>query len=145
MHNHDGRLTPKENDHIRLFLDLFADVEQLLKKRLRVPLGKHTEVGALIQDYLKLIAYWERHAREVDQLRLIRNFLTHERNPEDGNPVAVTTRCVQRLQEIRKSLDAAVPIISLAQEASNHGNTQGQSGRHPSPRLRARILPIPSH
>jgi predicted transcriptional regulator len=55
-------------------------------------------------------AYWDRHARELDHLRLIRNFLTHERNSDNGYPVAVTPRCVQRLQEVRKSLDAAVPI-----------------------------------
>jgi CBS domain-containing protein len=107
---HDHYLTHEENERIGRFLDLFADVEQILKKRLRLPLGKRSDVSELIQDYLAVNAYWDRHARELDHLRLIRNFLTHERNSENGYPVAVTPRCVHRLQEVRKSLDAAVPI-----------------------------------
>src|SRR5579864_1653714 len=110
MHHLDDYLTHEENERIRQFLDIFADVEQSLKKRLRLPLGVHSDVSELIKDYLAVNAYWERLARELDHLRLIRNFLTHERSSENGYPVAVTSRCLERLQEVRKSLDAAIPI-----------------------------------
>jgi predicted transcriptional regulator len=97
-------LTPTQRKHVGKFLDLFADVEVVLKKRLNLRSDDRKGVKVLINDYETKNHYWKESAHRLRQLAEIRNLLTHQRSEIFGYPVAVTGLSVEVLSEIKEHL-----------------------------------------
>jgi hypothetical protein len=97
-------LTLKQRKQVGTFLDLFADVEVALKKRLHLPCDDRTGVKTLINNYEAQNPYWKESAQRLRQLAEIRNLLTHQRSEHFGYPVAVTGVSVEALREIKQHL-----------------------------------------
>ncbi len=95
-------LTTEEQERIERFLALFAAIETELQRRLRVPAT--TAFNRLLRDYRQRNPYWQDDAEDLGHYAQIRNFLTHERTPEFGYPVAVTRQSVERLTSILNRL-----------------------------------------
>lgn len=102
-----GTRHPHPNEQ---FLDTFGDIERSLRIRLRLPNRDRTPLNVLIERYRRLNPYWHEQTNDLDQLREIRNFLTHERNGQDGYPVLVTSHSVARLREICQELQQPRPV-----------------------------------
>ena len=84
---------------------MFADVEEALKTRLRLPANRPVGVGAIINDFLAVNPYWIGPAfTACGDLADIRNVLTHQRGTDFGYPVAVTSRAIESLREIKEHL-----------------------------------------
>ena len=79
-------LTREELERIESFLNLFTAIEAELQRRLRVPTT--TPFNRLLRDYRQQNPYGQDDADDLGHYAQIRNFLTHERNPELGYPVA---------------------------------------------------------
>lgn len=92
------------------FLDLFADVEVALKKRLNLRSDDRTSVKTLINNYEAKNPYWIESAQQLRQLAEIRNLLTHQRSETFGYPVAVTGISVEALSEIKQHLVRPQPV-----------------------------------
>jgi CBS domain-containing protein len=97
-------LTAKQRENVTHFLDLFADVEAALKKRLGLPADDRTGVKMLINGYETRNPYWRDSANRLRHLADIRNVLTHQRGTAFGYPVAVTRHSVGALREIKEHL-----------------------------------------
>jgi predicted transcriptional regulator len=100
--NVNQHLTGEERERIDQFLNLFTAIEGELQKRLRVPTT--TQFSRLLREYRLQNPYWQEDAEDLGHYAQIRNFLTHERTPEFGYPVAVTRQSVERLESILKRL-----------------------------------------
>ncbi|MDB5308643.1 MAG: hypothetical protein JWO38_2845 [Gemmataceae bacterium] len=106
--NGDDHLTAEERERIERFLNVFTAIEAELQKRLRVPAT--TPFNRLLRDYRQQNPYWQDDADDLGHYAQIRNFLTHERTPEFGYPVAVTHRSVECLGAILDRLLTPRPI-----------------------------------
>ena len=92
------------------FLDLFSEAEQALKKRLGRLRADKSTCRELLRDYVKRNSYWREDADDLHLHAEIGNLLTHQRSVNDGQPVQVPQRTVDRLEAILHRLDHAVPI-----------------------------------
>lgn len=104
MSTGDDLLTREERERIERFLHLFTAIEAELQTRLRLPAT--TPFNRLLRDYRQRNPYWQDDADDLGHYAQIRNFLTHERTPEFGYPVAVTRRSVECLSSILGRLRA---------------------------------------
>ncbi|MCA9070819.1 MAG: CBS domain-containing protein [Planctomycetaceae bacterium] len=109
MTDTDG-VTEYQQELIKHFLDLFSQIEDALKKRLKLRRHNRTGVGELIKDYLERNPLWSNAADQLWLLKEIRNFLTHNRNSTDGFPVAVTPRSVAALEAILEHLQRPATV-----------------------------------
>lgn len=100
----DDLLTVEERERIEQFLCLFTAIEAELQRRLPVP--ANTPFNRLLREYRQQNPYGQDDADDLGHYAQIRNFLTHERTPEFGYPVAVTRRSVERLATILGRLQA---------------------------------------
>jgi CBS domain-containing protein len=107
---HDELLTPEERERVEQFRKAFTEIESLLKERLKRTSSPRTNLTTLIKDYLERNPYWSRDASDLGFLKGIRNFLIHEWRQEYDYPVAVTSRCLNRLLGIKEVLGSPVPI-----------------------------------
>ena len=64
----------------------------------------------MIEDYRERNPYWQREANDLDLLREIRNYLTHDRSHHLGDPFVVTRESIDLLIYIRDGLIAPRPI-----------------------------------
>lgn len=103
-------LTKKQRDDIGHFLDLFADVEAALKRRLELSAGDRTGVSVLISDYAAKNPYWRDSAIRLRQLADIRNLLTHQRSTTFGFPVSVAWHSIEALRDIKEHLTRPEPV-----------------------------------
>jgi len=103
-------LTRKQRENVGHFLDLFTDVEAVLKKRLGLPSDDKTGVGALISRYDAKNQHWRDSADQLRHLASIRNVLTHQRGSAIGYPVAVTSHSIEALREIKQHLATPQPV-----------------------------------
>ncbi|MCI0748694.1 MAG: CBS domain-containing protein [Verrucomicrobia subdivision 3 bacterium] len=97
-------LTRRQRESVGHFLDLFTDVEAALKKRLALPADDKTGVKVLINAYETKNPYWRDSANCLRHLTDIRNVLTHQRGTAFGYPVAITSRSIEALREIKAHL-----------------------------------------
>jgi predicted transcriptional regulator len=103
-HNAKTGLTRRQRENVAHFLDLFADVEGALKKRLGLPADDRTGIKVVINGYETINPYWRDSANRLRHLADIRNVLTHQRGTAFGFPLAVTTHSVGALREIKEHL-----------------------------------------
>jgi predicted transcriptional regulator len=103
-------LTMKQHENVGRFLDLFADVEKALKRRLNLQANDRTGVRALINCFEAKCSSWRESADQLRQLADIRNFLTHQRSTAFGYPVAVTLNSIAALRKIKEHLDRPEPV-----------------------------------
>jgi len=103
-------LTRKQLENVGQFLDLFADVEAALKRRLGFPSDDRTGVRVLISDYAAKNPYWRDSANRLRHLADIRNVLTHQRGTAFGFPLAVTSHSIEALREIKTHLTRPEPV-----------------------------------
>ena len=94
------------------FLHLFGDIEQALRRRLRLPARGNSALAPLIERYRICNPFWSRHAADLHRLREIRNFLTHERSHATGYPVRVSSASIACLRHIFASLNEPQPIAT---------------------------------
>lgn len=92
------------------FLELIREIETSLRTRLGNRRAQRVGFAEMIEDYRQRNPYWHRDAEDLDVLREIRNYLTHDRSHHRGDPVAVTQASVDRLVQIRDGLIAPRPI-----------------------------------
>lgn len=92
------------------FLELIREIETALRTRLGNRRSQRVGFAEMIEEYRQRNPYWHRDAEDLDVLREIRNYLTHDRSHHLGDPVAVTQASVDRLVHIRDGLIAPRPI-----------------------------------
>lgn len=92
------------------FRELIGQIEAALRIRLRLPRSNRDSLSSMIVNYLDRNRFWEQDGRDLDGLREIRNYLTHDRNHRLGDPVVVTERTIQRLREIHEGLLNPRPV-----------------------------------
>lgn len=103
-------LTRRQRENVGQFLDLFADVELVLKRRLDLPADDKTGVRVLINGYVTKNPYWRDPANRLRHLADIRNVLTHQRGSAFGFPLAVTSHSIEALREIKAHLACPEPV-----------------------------------
>lgn len=106
-------LSPVQRKHNEEFLNLFADIECLLKDRLKRKADDRTVVTDLIEQYQRTNPLWSEHANELRHLKDIRNPLTHHRSQERGYPLVVSPRSLDTIREIRERLASPVQISQV--------------------------------
>lgn len=99
-----ARLTKKQHEDVEQFLNLFADAEIALKKKLGRPANDPTGMKTLIDAYLAKNPYWQEPANRLRSLGAIRNLLTHQRSTHSGYPIAVAPFSLNALRQIRQHL-----------------------------------------
>lgn len=92
------------------FLELIREIETALRTRLGNRRSQRVGFSDMIEDYRQRNPYWHREAEDLDILREIRNYLTHDRSHHLGDPVVVTQDSIDRLGQIRDGLIAPRPI-----------------------------------
>jgi predicted transcriptional regulator len=95
------------------FLKLFVKIEMLLKGRLNRMADDHTGVTQLIKQYNEANPLWSEHAKELRQLKNIRNILVHYRSQDGAYPFAVSPRSLDTIHDIHERLASPVPISSV--------------------------------
>ena len=109
MSSHITEITDKQCDEVEEFLNLFADVEAALKKKLGRRTNDRTGMSELIKGYLAKNPYWQDPANQLRNLSDIRNLLTHQRSTKFGYPIAVAPFSLDALREIREHLISPEP------------------------------------
>lgn len=97
-------LTGSQCKQVDVFLNLFADVEAALKKRLGGRANDRTGVQALIEASVAKNPYWTDSANRLRHLADIRNVLTHQRGTIFGYPIAVAPASIEALRSIKEQL-----------------------------------------
>lgn len=100
--------TPKNIN--REFLEVFTEIEQLLKSRINPASDSHESVSKLILKYAKINPYWSANAGKLQGQAKIRNILTHQNSLEHGAPFTVKKACLRSLLEIQESLKRQILV-----------------------------------
>jgi predicted transcriptional regulator len=103
-------LTRLQRNNVEQFLNLFAEVEKVLKKRLHRRINDTMAASTLINDYAARNPFWANSADRLRNLAEIRNLLTHQRSLAHGYPIAVTHLSLVALREIKDHLDQPEPV-----------------------------------
>jgi CBS domain-containing protein len=109
MPNQTIGLSRIQSKNIEEFLDLFADIEKILKAKLERRINDRTGFCALIDQYSAKNPYWTDSADRLRTLAEIRNLLTHQRSI-DGYPIALAPNSMHTILEIRKQLLKPDPV-----------------------------------
>lgn len=103
-------LTGSQRKQVEEFLNLFAEIEEALKKRLGRRANDRTGVQALIEAFVALNPYWTDSANRLRHLADIRNVLTHQRGTIFGYPIAVAPSSIEALRSIKEHLLKPEPV-----------------------------------
>ncbi len=86
------------------FLHLISETENALRVRLGNPRAQRVGLEEMIRRYRQSNHFWQREAEVLDNLRELRNYLTHCRSHDRGETAIVSQAAVDRLVQIRDCL-----------------------------------------
>ncbi len=99
-----------EKRRIDRFLDVFADIEKALKKRLKLKSNDPTGVSKLIERFQRSNPCWSNDSDDLRSLKDIRDILSHQRSISEGYPLIVTCASSRRLEKILNRIVKPVPV-----------------------------------